>query len=65
MKVHDEIEDAGRSRGTWMTGPRNVEANVESLKFLDVAGGTSAEGAVKSTEVECRRRSRRGRREAR
>jgi hypothetical protein len=47
-----------------MTGSQNVEANGESLKLFDEAGGTSAEGAGRSRDVECRRRHRGGRREA-
>jgi hypothetical protein len=38
-----------------MTGSRNVEANWQNLKSLDVAGGRSADGAGRSREVECRR----------
>jgi hypothetical protein len=60
MKVEGGIWNVGRGRGIWMTGLRNVEANGESLRSLDVAGETSAEGAGRSRHVECRRRHRQG-----
>jgi hypothetical protein len=65
MKVEDGIENVGRGRGISMTRSRNVEANGNSLRSLEIAGRTSAEGAERSGDVECRRRHRRGRREAR
>jgi hypothetical protein len=43
-KVEERIRNAGRGRGISMTGSRNVEVNWESLRSLDVAGVTSAEG---------------------
>jgi hypothetical protein len=48
-----------------MTGSRNVEVNGESLRSLDVAGGTSAEGSGRSRGIECRTRHRRGTKERR
>jgi hypothetical protein len=65
MKVEDGIHNVGRGHGIFMTGSRNVEANRESLRSLDVVGGTSAEQVGKPRDVECGRRQRRGRREAR
>jgi hypothetical protein len=47
-----------------MTGSWNVEVNGESLRLLDVAGETSAEGVGRSRDVECLRRHRLGRKEA-
>jgi hypothetical protein len=44
MKIEDGIGNVGRRRGMWVTGSRNAEANEESLRSLEVAGGTSAEG---------------------
>jgi hypothetical protein len=44
-------------------GIGNVEANGEYLSSLDVAGGTSAEGAGRSSDIECPRKHRGGRRE--
>jgi hypothetical protein len=64
MKVKDGIENVGRGRGISVTELRNVEANKESLRSFDVAGGTSVEGVGRSRDVECRRRHRRGRKEA-
>jgi Uri superfamily endonuclease len=40
----------------------NIEANGESLTLLDIGGETSAEGAGRSRDVECRKRDRRERR---
>jgi hypothetical protein len=63
MKVENGIGNVGRGRGIAMTGSRNVEAKGESLRSLDGVGGTSAEGAGRSRDLEWRRRHRRGRRE--
>jgi hypothetical protein len=56
-----KLEDGnvGRTRGIWMTGSRNAEADGKSLTPVDAAPGTSAEGAVRSRDVECRRRQKR------
>jgi hypothetical protein len=50
--VEDGIGNVGRTRGIWMTESRNVEAGGESLSPVDAARGTSAEGAVRSRDVE-------------
>jgi hypothetical protein len=63
MKVDEEIGNVGRGCGISMTGPRNVEANGESMRPFGIAGRTPAEGAGTPRDVECRRRHRRGRRE--
>jgi hypothetical protein len=57
--------DEGRGRD-WecRERSRNIEANGESLRSLDVAGGTLTEGVGRSRDVECRRWHRRGRRES-
>jgi hypothetical protein len=65
MKVGDWIGNVGRGRGIWMTGSRNAKANGKSLKLLEVVYGTSAERAGSSVAVECQRKHRGGRREAR
>jgi hypothetical protein len=65
MKVEDGTGNVWRGCGIWMMGPRNVEANRESLRSLDAAGETSAEGAGRPRDIDCRRRHKRGRREAR
>jgi hypothetical protein len=57
-KVEDGIGNVGRSCGISMTGSRNVDATVESLRPLDLAGETSDEGAGRSRDVECRRKHR-------
>jgi succinyl-CoA synthetase beta subunit len=57
-KLEDGIGNVGRGRGMLMTGPRNVEANGKNLRLLDVASGTSAEGAGRSRDIECQRRDR-------
>jgi hypothetical protein len=44
---------------------QNTEADGESLKSLDLVRGTSAKGAGRSRDVECRKRHARGRREGR
>jgi hypothetical protein len=44
-KVEDKIENVGRTRGIWMAKLRNIEADEESFKPIDVARGTSTEGA--------------------
>jgi hypothetical protein len=59
-KVEDAIENVGSDRGIRMTGSRNVEANGESLKSLDVARGTSDESTGRSRGVELRKRQRGG-----
>jgi hypothetical protein len=56
MKVEDGIGNVRRCRGISMTGSRNVETNGEGLRSLDGSRGTSAEGAGRSRDVECRRR---------
>jgi hypothetical protein len=43
-KAEDGIGSVGRGRGRRMTGSRNVEANGENLRSLDIAGGTSVKG---------------------
>jgi hypothetical protein len=57
--IEDGIGDVGKTRGIWMTELRNVEADDESLRPVDVARGTSDEAAIGSKDVECRRRQRR------
>jgi hypothetical protein len=64
-KVEDGIGNVGRGRGIPVMGSRNVEPNGKSLRSLDAAGGTSDEGAGRSRDLDCRRRHKRGRREAR
>jgi hypothetical protein len=64
MKVEDAIGNVGRGPEISMTGSRNIEANEENLRSLDVAGGTSAERAGRSTDVECRMRHSPERRES-
>jgi hypothetical protein len=64
-KVEDGIENVARRRGTSMMESRNVVANVESLRPLQVAGGTSTEWARRLRDIKCQRRHKRGRREAR
>jgi hypothetical protein len=63
-KFEDGTGNLGRGRGRWTAGSRNVEADAESLRSLDIARGTSAEGARRSRDLECRRRQRGGRRDA-
>jgi hypothetical protein len=58
----DGLGKVGRGRGRWKTGSRNVEVDGESLRSLDAARGTLAQGTGRSRDVECRRRQRRGRR---
>jgi hypothetical protein len=58
-KVEDRIGKIGRTRGIWMMESGNVETDGKSLRPVDVARGTSAEGAVRSRDVGCRRRQRR------
>jgi hypothetical protein len=48
MQIEDGIENVRRGRGISITQLQNVEANVESLRSLDVAGGTLAEGTGRS-----------------
>jgi hypothetical protein len=36
-KVKDKIENAGRGRGKWTTGLRNVEGDGKSLRSLGAA----------------------------
>jgi hypothetical protein len=55
-KVEDEIGNVGRTGGIWMAGSRNVEADEEGLEPIDAAREMPAEGAVRSRNVECRRR---------
>jgi hypothetical protein len=43
MKVEDGIGNIRTGRGISITGSRNVKANGESLRPLDVAGGASTE----------------------
>jgi hypothetical protein len=62
MKVDGGMGNVGRDRRISMTGSRDVEANGKSLRSLDVAGGTWAEGAGRSRDVECRKKHRRGKR---
>jgi hypothetical protein len=57
-KVEDAIGNVERRRGIWMTESRNVEEDRENLRLVEVARGISAEGAVKSRDVECRRNER-------
>jgi hypothetical protein len=55
-KVEDEMGNVRRTPGIWVTESRNVEGDRESLRLVDVARGTLAEGAGMSRHVECRRR---------
>jgi hypothetical protein len=54
--IEDGIGNVGRTRGIWMTESRNVEADGESLRPTDVPPGTSPEDAIRSRDVESRRR---------
>jgi hypothetical protein len=65
MKVEDRLENVGRGREISMTGSRNVEVNKESLRLLDIAGGTSAKWVGRSRDVECWKRHGGQRKEAR
>jgi DNA helicase TIP49 (TBP-interacting protein) len=44
-KVEDGTGNVGRTREMWTTKSRNVEADGESLRPVEAARGTSAEGA--------------------
>jgi hypothetical protein len=59
MKVEEGIGNVGRTSGIWMTKTSNIEADGESLRSVDIAPRTSAEGAVGSRDIEWRRRQRR------
>jgi hypothetical protein len=65
MKVENRIGNGERDCEISMTRWQNVEAKGECLRSLDVGDRTSAEGARRSGNVECRRRHTRGRREVR
>jgi hypothetical protein len=58
MKVEEGIGNVGRTSGIWMTELSNIEADGESLRPVDVAPGMSAEGVVRSRDIEWRRRQR-------
>jgi hypothetical protein len=58
-KAEDWIGNIGRGCGIWMTGSQNVEADGKSLRSLDVARGTSDEGAGRSKDIKGRRNPRR------
>jgi hypothetical protein len=58
-KIEDGIQNVGKTRGTSMADSRNVEMDGECLRPVDAARRTSAEGAVRSGEVEWRRRQKR------
>jgi hypothetical protein len=64
-RIEDGIGKVGTGRGIWTAGSRNVEMDRNYLRSLDAAGGTSAEGAGKLKDVECRKRQTRGRIERR
>jgi hypothetical protein len=58
-KVEDGIGNVRRTRGIWMTESRNVGADGENLRLVDVARGMSAEDAVRSRDIKYRIRQRR------
>jgi hypothetical protein len=62
-KAEDWLGNVERGRVRWMMGSWNVEVDGENLRSLAVAGGTSAEDAGRSRDVEFRNRQRGGRRE--
>jgi hypothetical protein len=57
-KVQDRIGNVGRRHVIWMTESRNAEVDGESLRQVDIGHGMSAEGAIRSRDIECRRRQR-------
>jgi hypothetical protein len=58
------IGNVERDRRIWITGSRNLEADRKSLKSIEAPRGRSSTCAGRSKDVECRRRQRRGRRDA-
>jgi hypothetical protein len=55
-KVKNGIENVGRTRRIWIMESRNVKTDGENLTPVDVARGTSVDGAVRSRDAECRRK---------
>jgi hypothetical protein len=58
-KVEDGIGNIRRTHGIWKKESRNVDANRESLRSVDVVRGMSAESALRARDVECWRREKR------
>jgi hypothetical protein len=57
-KVQDGIGDVGTRRGIWMTESRNAETDGVSLRQVDITRGMSVEDAIRSRDIECRRKQR-------
>jgi hypothetical protein len=55
-KIEDAIGNVGKTGGISMTESRNVEANGERLRPVEIARGMSADGEVRSRDVECWKR---------
>jgi hypothetical protein len=51
-KVEEGTGNIGRTRGIRMTESSNIEADRKILRPVDVAPRTSAEGALRSRDVE-------------
>jgi hypothetical protein len=54
--IEDWIGNSGRTCGITIMESRNVKADGESLRPVGVGCGMSAEVAIRSKDVQCRRR---------